>query len=236
MAQRERTGGVGALPSLPKEGVRPVFIGIAGGTGSGKTTVAQAILQRVPRARATLLEQDSYYRDQSHLTLEQRRRVNYDHPSAFDTELLVDHLDRLARGESIEKPVYDFATYTRTALTVRVEPTDIVIVEGILVLEDPRVRQRLDIKLFVDTDADVRVLRRLMRDIKERGRTLESVVEQYLETVRPMHLQFVEPTRRYADLIIPEGGLNEVAIDVLASKVRAILAERAQGKVSNVLS
>lgn len=216
--------------------MRPVFIGIAGGTGSGKTTVAQAILRRVPRARAALIEQDAYYKDQSHLPLEERRRINYDHPSAFDTELLVEHLDRLAAGQSIEKPVYDFATYTRTPLTVRVDPVDIIIVEGILVLEDPRLRERLDIKLFVDTDADVRVLRRLMRDIKERGRTVESVVEQYLQTVRPMHLQFVEPTKRYADLIIPEGGLNEVAIDVLAGKIRAILDERASGKVSTVLS
>jgi len=216
--------------------VQPVFIGIAGGSGSGKTTVAQAILSRVPRARAALIEQDAYYKDQSHLPLEERRRINYDHPSAFDTDLLVAHLDRLAAGHSIDKPVYDFATYTRTGRTIRVDPVDIIIVEGILVLEDPRVRERLDIKIFVDTDADVRVLRRLMRDIAQRGRTLESVVRQYLETVRPMHLQFVEPTKRYADLIIPEGGLNEVAIDVLASKVRAILAERASDKVGTVLS
>ena len=216
--------------------VQPVFIGIAGGTASGKTTVARAILSRVPSARAALIEQDAYYKDQSHLPLEQRRLVNYDHPSAFDNDLLVAHLDALAAGRSIEKPVYDFTTYTRTGRTVRVDPVDIVIVEGILVLEDPRLRERLDIKIFVDTDADVRVLRRLMRDIRERGRTLESVVRQYLETVRPMHLQFVEPTRRYADLIIPEGGLNQVAIDVLASKVRAILAERAADKVGTVLS
>lgn len=206
---------------------RPVFIGVAGGTGSGKTTVARALFARLPRAKAVLIEQDSYYRDQSHLPLEERRSVNYDHPSAFDTDLLVAHLDRLAARLPIDKPVYDFTIYTRTGRTVRVEPTDIVMVEGILVLEDPRVRQRLDIKLFVDTDSDVRALRRLMRDIRERGRTLESVVEQYLTTVRPMHLQFVEPTRRFADLIIPEGGLNEVAIDVLAAKVRSILADRA---------
>ncbi|HEY8497616.1 MAG TPA: uridine kinase [Limnochordales bacterium] len=216
--------------------MQPVFIGIAGGTASGKTTVARAILSRVPSARAALIEQDAYYKDQSHLPLEQRRLVNYDHPSAFDNDLLVAHLDALAAGRSIEKPVYDFTTYTRTGRTVRVDPVDIVIVEGILVLEDPRLRERLDIKIFVDTDADVRVLRRLMRDIRERGRTLESVVRQYLETVRPMHLQFVEPTRRYADLIVPEGGLNQVAIDVLASKVRAILAERAADKVGTVLS
>ncbi|MBE3597427.1 MAG: uridine kinase [Limnochordaceae bacterium] len=213
---------------------RPVFIGIAGGTGSGKTTVARAILARVPRARAVLLEQDAYYKDQSHLPLDERRRVNYDHPAAFDTDLLVAHLDELAAGRPIEKPLYDFTTYTRTGATVRVAPADIVIVEGILVLEDARVRERLDIKLFVDTDADVRVLRRLLRDIQERGRTLESVVSQYLETVRPMHLQFVEPTRRYADLIIPEGGLNEVAIDVLVSKVQAVLAQRRQHNVSTV--
>lgn len=208
---------------LRSAGRRPVFIGIAGGTGSGKTTVAQAILARLPRARASLIEQDAYYHDLSHLPMEERRRFNYDHPSAFDTDLLVHHLDELAAGRPVAKPVYDFATYSRTGRTVLVEPTDIVIVEGILVLEDERVRRRLDIKLFVDTDADVRVLRRLMRDINERGRTLESVVQQYLTTVRPMHLQFVEPTRRHADLIIPEGGFNEVAIDVIAAKIRSIL-------------
>lgn len=205
---------------------RPVFIGVAGGTGSGKTTVTQAILSRLPGESVALIEQDSYYRDLSQLPFSERVKTNFDHPDAFETELLVEHLDRLSRGETIQKPLYDFVTHTRRRETVAVEPRDIIVVEGILVLEDKRLRDRLDIKLFVDTDADVRILRRMVRDINERGRTMESVINQYLSVVRPMHLEFVEPSKRYADIIIPEGGENKVAIDIIAAKISAILRER----------
>lgn len=206
--------------------MRPVFIGIAGGTGSGKTTVMRAIVNRVPKATVAIIEQDAYYKDQSDVKFEERVKVNYDHPSAFDTDLLVEHLDRLAAGEAVDKPIYNYAEHTRAKETMAVEPKDIVIVEGLLVLWEHRVRERLDMKIFVDCDADVRVLRRVVRDIRDRGRTLDSVVTQYLESVRPMHLEFVEPSKRYADIIIPEGGHNEVAIDMLATKVAATLQER----------
>lgn len=202
---------------------RPVFIGIGGGTGSGKTTVARAIFQRLKGESLVIIEQDSYYRDLSHLPFGERVKVNFDHPLAFDTELLLAHLDDLATRQPIAKPIYDFKTHTRTTATVEVAPHDVIILEGILVLEDARIRERLDIKLYVDTDADVRILRRLVRDIKERGRSLESVIEQYLTVVRPMHLQFAEPSKRYADIIIPEGGENQVAIDIIASKIEWIL-------------
>lgn len=206
--------------------MRPVFIGIAGGTGSGKTTVTRAIVERVSEATVAVIEQDSYYKDQKDVPLEERAKVNYDHPSAFDTPLLVRHLQQLAQGQAIEKPIYNFALHTREDYTERVEPKDIVIVEGLLVLWEAPIRELLDIKLFVDCDADVRVLRRLERDIQSRGRTLESVISQYLNSVRPMHLEFVEPSKRYADVIIPEGGHNEVAIDMIATKVAALLEER----------
>lgn len=206
--------------------MRPIFIGIAGGSGSGKTTVTRAILNRVPEATVTLIEQDAYYKDHSDLPFEERVTLNYDHPAAFDTPLLVQHLDQLAAGQPIEKPVYNYKLHVRDTRTVRVEPKDIVVVEGIMILWEPEIRRRLDIKLFVDCDADVRVLRRLERDIRERGRTLESVIQQYLESVRPMHLEFVEPSKRYADIIIPEGGFNEVAIDMIATKLAAALSDR----------
>lgn len=206
--------------------MRPVFIGIAGGTGSGKTTVMRSIVNRVPRATVAVLEQDAYYKDQTDVSFEQRVKVNYDHPSAFDTDLLVEHLDRLAAGQAVDKPIYNYSEHTRSPETMRVEPKDIVIAEGLLVLWEPRIRERLDMKVFVDCDADVRVLRRVVRDIRDRGRTLDSVVKQYLESVRPMHLEFVEPSKRYADIIIPEGGHNEVAIDMISTKVAATLRER----------
>jgi uridine kinase len=210
-----------ALPS--KEGIqlsrRPVFIGIGGGTGSGKTTVARAILERLAGRNIGIIEQDAYYRELAHLPFDERVKVNFDHPLAFDTELFLFHLDELAAGRAVEKPIYSFKTHTRTRDTVRVGPHDVVILEGIMILEDARVRERLDIKLYVDTDPDVRILRRVLRDIRERGRSLESIIEQYLEVVRPMHLQFVEPAKRYADIIIPEGGENVVAIDVIVAKI-----------------
>src|SRR5690606_34624583 len=215
-----------AAPKERERHMRPIFIGIAGGTGSGKTTVTRAIVSRVPEATVAVIEQDAYYRDQSDMPFEERLRINYDHPAAFDTPLLVAHLDRLAAGQPIEKPVYNYKTHTRDPRTVPVEPKDIVVVEGILILWEPEIRRRLDIKLFVDCDADVRVLRRLERDIRERGRTLESVIQQYLASVRPMHLEFVEPSKRYADIIIPEGGFNEVAIDMIVTKIAAALRER----------
>jgi len=207
-------------------GRRPVTIGIAGGTGSGKTTVVSEIYRNLAGEGIALLEQDAYYRDQRHIPLEERKLVNYDHPLAFDHDLLISHLEELLAGRPIQKPVYSFETYTRTEQTVTVEPKGIIILEGILLLEDQRLRNMLDIKIFVDTDPDVRFIRRLQRDLKERGRTLESVIEQYLNVVRPMHLMFVEPSKRYADIIIPEGGFNRVAIDLILAKIRAILSER----------
>ncbi|SEM90280.1 uridine kinase [Lihuaxuella thermophila] len=202
--------------------MKPVVIGVAGGTGSGKTTVARKIVEQFSDS-VVYLEQDSYYKDQSHLSLEERANTNYDHPLAFDNDLLLEHLHKLLHYQPIDKPVYDYKLHTRSSETIYLVPKDVIIVEGILVLDDERLRDLMDIKLFVDTDADVRILRRIERDIKERGRTFESVMEQYLSVVRPMHLQFVEPTKRYADLIIPEGGHNEVAINLLINQIRTFL-------------
>lgn len=199
---------------------KPIIIGLAGGSGSGKTTLAEMIIRRLSDRKVSLIEEDAYYKSFPHLTLEERKKLNYDHPEAFDHDLLCEHLQSLLNNHPIDKPVYSFITYDRTGETVRVEPAPVIIVEGILVLFDPQLRELLDIKLFVDTDPDVRFIRRLLRDVKERGRSLESVVNQYLEVVRPMHLQFVEPTKRYADLIIPEGGLNQVAVDLIVSRIK----------------
>ena len=202
----------------------PVIIGIAGGTGSGKTTVAQAIYDRVGKDRIEWISHDSYYRNFDGMSAEELRRVNFDHPDSIESELLARHLDVLSKGSSVDVPLYDFTTYKRRAETQRVEPRRVVIVEGILVLAEPELRKRIGIKLFVDTPADIRFVRRLMRDIKSRGRSLESVVEQYVTTVRPMHEEFVEPSKRYADLIIPEGGENQVAIDAIISRVENLLS------------
>ncbi|HJT18540.1 MAG TPA: uridine kinase [Thermoanaerobaculia bacterium] len=202
---------------------RPVIIGIAGGTGSGKTTVARSIYDRVGRDRIEWIPHDSYYRNFDAITPEERARINFDHPDSLETELLVRHLDVLAKGSSVEIPRYDFATHSRKQETQRVEPRRVIIVEGILVLAEPELRKRIDIKLFVDTPADIRFVRRLVRDIETRGRSLDSVVQQYLTTVRPMHEEFVEPSKRYADLIIPEGGENQVALDAIISRVEHLL-------------
>lgn len=201
---------------------KPIIIGVAGGSGSGKTTVARRIYQQFSDS-VVMIEQDAYYKDQAHLTFEERLKTNYDHPNAFDHDLLIDHLKRLLAYQSIEKPVYDYTLYTRSTETIRVEPKDVIILEGILILEDERLRELMDIKVYVDTDADVRILRRMERDIRERGREIESVIQQYLTVVRPMHLQFIEPSKRYADLIIPEGGYNDVAINLLINQIRIIL-------------
>lgn len=204
---------------------KPILIGIAGGTGSGKSTVTKEIFKSIPEANVAIIEQDSYYKDQSHLSFEERVKTNYDHPFAFDNDLLIKHLKDLLENKSIEKPIYDFEKHNRKKETVTVVPRDIIILEGILILSEAEIRDLLDIKIFVDTDSDVRVIRRILRDMKERGRTLESVILQYMETVRPAHLQFVEPTKRYADIIIPEGGYNKVAIDILVTKINSILTE-----------
>ena len=200
--------------------LRALTIGIAGGTASGKTTVARRLVERLAGHPIALLDQDAYYRDLSDMPLEERRGFNFDHPDAFDTDLLVKHLEELRAGRPVEKPVYSFALHSRTGETQRVNPGDVVLLEGILVLALEPVRALLDVKVFVDSDADVRVLRRLSRDIKERGRDFDGVVEQYFRTVRPMHYGFVEPSKRYADIIIPHGGLNEVAIEMVAGAVR----------------
>ncbi|GKU25302.1 uridine kinase [Clostridium folliculivorans] len=202
---------------------KPILIGITGGTGSGKSTIAKEIYNKFDQTCIAMIEQDSYYKDQSYLSMEDRQKTNYDHPDAFDNSLLVEHLKALVEGKSIEKPKYDFSIHNRVTETVSVDSKDIIIVEGILVLEDSRIRDLLDIKIYVDTDSDVRIIRRLQRDITERKRTVESVINQYLSVVRPMHLQFTEPTKRYADLIIPEGGHNKVAIDILVAKIKQIL-------------
>ncbi|AKP79597.1 MULTISPECIES: uridine kinase [Priestia] len=208
-------------------GKKPVVIGIAGGSGSGKTTVTKAIYEYFKGHSIMLLEQDYYYKDQSDVPFEQRLQTNYDHPLAFDNDLLIEHLQNLLNYESIDKPVYDYAIHTRSEKVIKEEPKDVIILEGILVLEDQRLRNLMDIKLYVDTDADLRIIRRMLRDIKERERTLESVVDQYVSVVRPMHNQFVEPTKRYADIIIPEGGQNHVAIDLMVTKIQTILEQNA---------
>ena len=204
---------------------RPIFIGITGGTGSGKSTIAKEIYRQFGEDCIAMIEQDSYYKDQSHLSMEDRVKTNYDHPNAFDNNLLVSHLESLLNGHSIQKPSYDFSIHNRIEDTTKVEPKEIVIVEGILILEDPRIRELLDIKIYVDTDADVRIIRRMVRDINERGRTMESVINQYLNVVKPMHNQFTEPTKKFADIIIPEGGHNKVAIDIIVAKVKEVLGK-----------
>ncbi|MCL1694961.1 MULTISPECIES: uridine kinase [unclassified Lysinibacillus] len=202
---------------------RPVVIGIAGGSCSGKTSVTRAIYDVFRDHSVVVIEQDFYYKDQSHLTFEERLGTNYDHPLAFDNDLLIEHLKKLLVRQSIEKPVYDYVQHTRAKEVIHVEPVDVIILEGILVLEDADLRDLMDIKLFVDTDSDLRIIRRILRDIKERGRTTDSVIDQYLSAVRPMHNLFIEPTKRYADIIIPEGGDNEVAIDLMVTKIKTIL-------------
>lgn len=205
-----------------------LIIGVAGGTASGKTTVVEAILDRVGRERIAFIQHDSYYKDLSHLPLEERRQFNFDHPDALDTPLLIQHLQELRQGRSVEVPHYDFATYCRLPETRTVHPCPVVIVEGILILTEPALRTLIDLKLYVDTDADLRLIRRIKRDIAERGRTLESVVEQYLATVRPMHLEFVEPSKRYADVIIPQGGQNVAALELVAARVLSLLDQAEQ--------
>lgn len=206
---------------------KPIFIGINGGTGSGKSTVVKTIIDTIPSTNLAVIEQDAYYKDQSHLPMEERVKTNYDHPFSFDNDLLITHLESLMSGVAIDKPIYDFEKHTRNLEeVVRVEPREIIVVEGILIFEDERIRDLLDIKIYVDTDADIRILRRIQRDITERGRTVDSVINQYLTTVRPAHLQFIEPCKRYADLIIPEGGFNTVAIDLVVSKIKSILEEK----------
>lgn len=201
----------------------PLVIGLAGGTGSGKTTVANVILQRVGAHRIAYVPHDAYYRNFSDLPRAQRDRINWDHPNSLDTDLMIQHVQALKAGRAVDLPVYDFTTHSRTAQTVRVEPQPIIIVEGILIFADARLRNLFDVKIFVDTDPDIRFIRRLQRDIAERGRTAESVIQQYLDTVRPMHLEFVEPSKRYADVVIPEGGLNEVAMDMVVARIAALL-------------
>lgn len=204
-----------------------LVIGIAGGTGSGKTTVAHRIVNRIGTDHVALISQDSYYKHQPHLTMDQRAAVNYDHPHSFDNELLLEHLKRLRSGAGVDVPVYSFSEHIRLPETVRLEPKPVIVLEGILVLADELLRKVMDIKVFVDTDADVRVLRRISRDLNERGRTIESVYAQYLETVKPMHEAFIEPSKRHADLIVPEGGENEIAISLLASRIEQSIPQHA---------
>jgi len=202
-----------------------VVLGIAGGSASGKTTVTNKILQALNGESLVVLDQDAYYRDLSHLPMEQRRVFNFDHPDAFDNQLMISHLDTLRSGQGVEKPTYSFKEYIRMSGTVRVEPARIIIVEGILVLATSELSKRMDVKIFVEAEDDIRFIRRLNRDVKERGRDIDAVVRQYLETVRPMHLTFVEPSKRYADVIIPSAGPNDVAIGVVVSAIRQQLRE-----------
>jgi uridine kinase len=200
-----------------------MIIGISGGTGSGKTTVAQKIIASVGAEHVVFLQQDAYYRNLGDMPLELRHKVNYDHPDAFDTELMINHLEALRAGLSIEKPTYDYVTHSRKSETIHIEPREVIIIEGILVFNNSELRRLMDMKIFVDTDADIRFIRRLQRDLNERGRSAESIIDQYTTTVRPMHMQFVEPSKRYADVIIPEGGNNEVGIDLVMCKIKSIL-------------
>ena len=203
----------------------PIIIGVAGGTGSGKTTVANTILERVGQHRIAHIQHDSYYCDLSHLPPDERGRINFDHPDSLETDLLIRHLEDLRAWQPVQVPVYDFTTHSRTPRTIRVEPSHVILVDGILIFVEQALRQMFDIKIFVDTDADLRFIRRLQRDIAERGRSTGSVIDQYLNTVRPMHLEFVEPSKRYADVIIPEGGFNTVALDMVVARIEAMLPD-----------
>ena len=201
----------------------PLIIGIAGGSGSGKTTVAQSILQRVGPERIAYLQHDEYYKDLSGLPPTQRAAINFDHPNSLETSMLVQHIEQLKQGQPVKVPIYDFSTHSRTDQTFTVNPRPVVLVEGILIFTEPVLRELFDVKIFVDTDPDLRFIRRLQRDISERGRLMETVVSQYLTTVRPMHLEFVEPSKRYADVIIPEGGFNTAALDMVVSRIESLL-------------
>jgi uridine kinase len=201
-----------------------LVIGIAGGSGSGKTTVAQEILQRVGPDRIAYIQHDSYYKDLTGLPPAQRVEVNFDHPNSLETELLISHIEHLRAGHSIEVPVYDFSNHSRTDKTFKVNPRGVIIVEGILIFVEHALRSLFDVKIFVDTDSDIRLIRRMQRDITERGRTVESVIKQYQSTVRPMHLEFVEPSKRYADVIIPEGGFNTAALDMVVARIESLLS------------
>lgn len=201
---------------------KPFLIGVAGGSGSGKTTVVANLLKVLKNRSVLCISHDDYYRNQDQLPMSQRERTNYDHPDALETSLLIEHLELLSAGKSVKKPTYDFANHTRSKKTEKIVPAKVIIVEGILLFENKGLRNKFDLKVFVDTDADIRVLRRIKRDIKERGRTFDFVVDQYLDYTRPMHLEFVEPSKRYADIIVPEGGLNNVALDLLLARVKEL--------------
>ncbi|WP_436802042.1 uridine kinase [Streptococcus dysgalactiae] len=204
---------------------KPIIIGVTGGSGSGKTSVSRAILDSFPNARIAMIQHDSYYKDQSHMSFEERVKTNYDHPLAFDTDFMIQQLKELLAGRPVDIPIYDYKKHTRSDKTFRQDPQDVIIVEGILVLEDERLRELMDIKLFVDTDDDIRIIRRIKRDMMERGRSLESIIDQYTSVVKPMYHQFIEPSKRYADIVIPEGVSNVVAIDLINTKIASILGE-----------
>lgn len=204
---------------------RPVIIAVAGGSASGKTTVVEEVISKLKKEFVVIIMHDDYYKEHNHLSLEERKMVNYDHPDSIDNELFLKHVNKLLKGEEINKPIYDFNTYSRLEKTEKITPKKVIILEGILVLTDKRIRELADIKLYVDLDSDMRFIRRMERDIKERGRTVESVVDQYLKTVKPMHHQFVEPTKRYADVIIPNDHKHDVAVDIIVSKINTILGE-----------
>ncbi len=206
--------------------MKPLIIGIAGGTGSGKSTVARKVADALRGRSAAFIDMDAYYRNFAHLPVEERRRINWDHPETIDMELLVGQLERLARGEAVDKPVYDFVTHTRSPRTERVDAVDVIVVDGILLFVEPRLRDLCDVKVFVDADADIRLIRRIQRDSVERSRPLDEILDQYLTTVRPMHLQFVEPSKRWADVIVPRGGHNSVAIEMIVAKIQQRLEQR----------
>jgi uridine kinase len=203
----------------------PIVIGIAGGTGSGKTTIAHVILEKVGAQKIAFLAHDAYYKDLRDLPISQRAIINFDHPDSLDTALIIQHVESLKNWETIQLPIYDFKTHTRTDQSVPIEPQAVIIVEGILIFAEPELRKRFDVKIFVDTDPDIRFIRRLERDISERGRTTQTVIQQYMDTVRPMHLKFVEPSKRYADVIIPEGGYNTVALEMVVARIESLLPD-----------
>ncbi len=211
----------------------PLVIGVAGGSGSGKTTISNAILERVGHEHIAYLPHDAYYKDLSGLPHQQRTEVNFDHPHSLETELLMHHVLQLREGKAIELPIYDFTTHTRTEQSIPLAAKPVILVEGILILADAPLRELFDVKIFVDTDPDLRFIRRLERDIRERGRTTDSVIRQYLSTVRPMHLEFVEPSKRYANVIIPEGGFNTVALDMVVARIKSLLLQQGEIKVEN---